>query len=144
MYDTSECSWSHTSIKLLGRTLTGLRGFSFKKGIEKEHLYAAGSNPIDIQSGNIKPEGSLKMLKHEYDMLQDAAQKAGYNDILEVPHSLISITCAFKKKPTDTIRVMEAQGVGFTEWDVAQEQNAKMAEVSLPFLAIKVNARKGQ
>ena len=144
MFDTSECSWSHTSIKLLGRTLTGLRGFSFKKGIEKEHLYAAGDEPIDIQSGNKKPEGSLKILKYEYDLLQDAAQAAGYDDILDVPHTLISVTCAFKKRLSDPIRIMEAQGVGFTEWDVNLEQNAKMTEVSLPFLAIKVTARKGK
>lgn len=142
-FNTSECAWHNTSMKLLGRTITGLRGFSFKKGVEKEHLYAAGKNPIDIQSGNVKPEGSIKLLKYEYDLLQDAAQKAGFDDITEVPHTAITITCSFKKNATDPIRIMEAQGVSFNEWEVAQEQNAKMTEVNLPFLAMKVNARKG-
>jgi hypothetical protein len=144
MFDTAECSWSHTSIKMLGRTLTGLRGFSFKKGIEKEHLYAAGSDPVDIQSGNKKPEGSLKVLKFELDLLNDAAQDAGYEDIAEVPHTLITITCAYKKRPTDPIRIVEAQGVAFTDLEIAMEQNAKMTEVSLPFLSMKNTVRKGQ
>jgi hypothetical protein len=144
MFNTSECAWSHTSVKLLGRTISGLRGFSFKKGIEKEHLYAAGSEPIDIQSGNKKPEGSLKMLKYEFDLLNDAAQAAGYDDILEVPHEAITVTCAFKKRSTDVIRIIEAQGVAFTEYEAALEQNAKLTEVNLPFLAIKNTIRKGQ
>jgi hypothetical protein len=144
MFDTLECSWSKVSVKLLGRTLTGLRGFSFKKGIEKEHLYAAGSDPIDIQSGNKKPEGSLKVLKYEFDMMNDAAQAAGYDDILEVPHSAVVITCAYKKNPNDPIRIIEAQGVAFSEYDVNMEQNGKMTEISLPFLAIKNTVRKGQ
>lgn len=144
MFDTAECSWSHVSVKLLGRTLTGLRGFSFKKGIEKEHLYAAGPNPIDIQSGNAKPEGSLKMLKMEFDLLNDAAQAAGYDDILEVPHTAVVITCAYKKRPQDPIRIVEAQGVGFTEYELALEQNAKNSEISLPFISIKNTVRKGQ
>lgn len=144
MFNTSECAWSHTSIKCLGRTIDGLRGFSFKKGVEKEHLYAAGANPIDIQSGNIKPEGSIKLLKFEFDLLNDAAKAAGYDDILDVPHELIHITCSFKKRASDPIRVMEAQGVAFTEYDAALEQNAKFSEVTLPFLAMKVSPRKGQ
>jgi hypothetical protein len=143
MFTTEECAWAQTSIRILGSTIKGLRGFSFKKGIEKEHLYAAGDDPIDIQAGNKKPEGSLKVLKYEFDKLNDAAQAAGYQDITEVPHELILITCAYKKKLTDPMRVVEAAGVGFMEYEVAMEQNAKMTEVSLPFLAIKVTVRKG-
>jgi hypothetical protein len=143
MFTTEECAWSQTSVRILGSTIKGLRGFSFKKGIEKEHLYAAGDDPIDIQSGNKKPEGSLKVLKYEFDKLNDAAQAAGYQDITEVPHELILITCAYKKKATDPMRVCEAAGVGFMEYEVAMEQNAKMTEISLPFLAIKVTVRKG-
>ena len=144
LFDTAECAWSQTSVKLLGRTLTGLRGFSFKKGVEKEHLYAAGADPIDIKVGNKKPEGSLKMLKYEFDMLNDAAQEAGYDDITEVPHTVILVTCAYKKRATDPIRIIESQGVAFTEWDNSMEQNAKMTEITLPFLSMKNTVRKGQ
>jgi hypothetical protein len=142
MFKTSECAWAQCSIKLLGRTIVGLRGFEFKKGVEKEHLYGAGDEPIDIQTGNKKPEGSLKLLKYEVDLLNDAAQAAGYDDITEVPHTLILITANFKKSPTDALRTVEAIGVAFSEAGYAQEQNAKMTEVMLPFICMKVRVSK--
>lgn len=141
-FSTDECAFSQTSIKLLGRTVQGIKGFEFKKNVEKEHIYGAGSDPIDIQAGNKKPEGSLKLLKYEVDLLNDAAQAAGYDDITEVPHTAIMVTCAFKKSPTAAMRIIEAQGVSFTELSYALEQNAKMMDVSLPFLAMKITARK--
>lgn len=144
MFTTAECAWSHVSIKILGATIVGLKGFSFKKSVEKEHVYAAGPKPIDIQTGNVKYEGSLKLLKYEVDRLNDAAQAAGYNDIIEVPHSLVLITCAYKKAPTDPIRIIEAAGVAFTEWENAMEQNAKFSEVNLPFLAMDIAQRTGK
>lgn len=142
MFTTKECAWSQTSVKLLTRTIGGLRGFEFKKAVEKEHLYAAGADPIDIQSGNIKPDGSLDMLKYELDLLNDAAQTAGFTDITEVPHEAVVITCSYKKLPTDPIRIVEAFGVAFTDISVGMKQNAKMTEIALPFLAMKIVHRK--
>lgn len=142
-FDSKECAWAQTNLKILTRTVVGSRGFNFKYGIEKELLYAAGSMPIGIQEGNEKPEGSIKILKFELDLLQDAAQLAGYKSILHVPHTAILITCSFKKDPTDTIRIIEALGVGLGEWEVAMEQNAKFAEVTMPWIALDMNVRKG-
>lgn len=141
MLTTNECAFKDVSIKLLGRTIVGLRGFSFKTAVEKEHLYGAGSKPIDIQEGNEKPEGNLKLLKFEVDQLNDAAQAAGYNSILNVPHTAITITCAFKKTPTSPMRICQAVGVAFTEMPFDMEQNAKQMEVTLPFLAMDVTVR---
>jgi hypothetical protein len=137
-FSTNECAWAHVSITVLNRTIVGLRGFEFKKTVEKEHLYAAGNMPIDIQTGNKKFEGNLKLLKFEVDMLNDAAAAAGYDDILEVPHDLIVITCDYLKKSTDTKRTVTVTGVAFTELSRAMEQNAKMSEVTLPLLAINI------
>jgi len=92
---SKECAWSKFEVKLLGRTIKGLRGFSFKKTVEKEHLYAAGSQPIDIMDGNVKYEGSIKILGFELDALNKAAQVAQYSDITEVPHEAIVITCSY-------------------------------------------------
>lgn len=143
LFSTSECAWAQTSVRVLGRTLVGIRGFSFKFGIEKEHIYAAGAKPIDIQSGNEKSEGSLTLLKFELDQMNDAAQLAGYDTIAHVPHTAISITCAYKKYPTDPIRTIQAAGVGFTEIEVSMKQNDKMTEINLPFLAISVKHVNG-
>jgi hypothetical protein len=137
-FKTQDCAWSNIKLTLLGRTLTGLRGFETKKTIEKEHVYASGDEPIDIQSGNKKYEGSLKLLKFEVDLLNDAALLAGFADITEVPHTLITATIEFKKELIGTIRTIAVLGISFTELPTAMEQGAKMGEVTLPFLAMLV------
>jgi hypothetical protein len=101
-------------------------------------VYAAGDEPVDINSGNKKYEGSIKLLKYEVDQLNDAAQTATYADILEVPHTLITCTIDFKKNLTDKTRTIVVPGMAFTELAIAMEQNTKMTEVTLPFLAMRI------
>lgn len=136
IFSTKECAWSQTSFTVLGRKLTGIRGFEIKKTIEKEHLYAAGSQPIDIQDGNRKYEGNIRILKYELDMLNEAALLAGFQDIAEVPHTLITVTCEYRKLISDQPKTIVVPGLGFTEITVAMEQNAKFTEITLPFLAM--------
>jgi hypothetical protein len=139
---TDECAWAQTSVKVLGRTIKGIRGFGFSKGVEKEHLYAAGDEPIDIQTGNKKYEGNIKLLKYEVDLMNDAAQAAGFADITEVPPAAILITCTFKANPTSALRVVTAISVAFSETKYDMEQNAKMMDVTLPFICMKVVVAK--
>ena len=68
-----------------------------------------------------------------------AAKKAGYADIVDVPHELIVITCKYQKTKLDPKTYHTATGVGFTEFASAMEQNAKMREVTLPWLAMSVD-----
>ena len=136
-FSTKECAWSQTQIKFLGRTIVGLRGFEFKKSVEKEHLYGAGDEPIDIQTGNKKPDGNLELLKFEVDLLNDAAQAAGFSDITEVPHPAVVVTCTYQKNKGDQLRTITAFGVAFTDISFAMKQNAKMSEVTLPFINMK-------
>lgn len=136
-FSTRECAYHQTSIKILTRTIVGLRGFEFGKTIEKEYLRGAGNEPIDIQTGDKSYPGNLKLLKYEVDMLNDAARTAGYEDILEVPHEAVVITCVYKKNATDKARTITATGVAFTDMKSAMDQGAKMTEVTLPFLAMK-------
>lgn len=138
-FSTKECAWANVTIVFLGRTITGVRGFEFKKTIEKEHLYGAGDEPLDIQNGNKKYEGNLKLLKYETDLLNDAALDAGFEDITEVPHTAISVTCQYKKLITDPIRYISCLGMAITELTASMEQNAKMTEITLPFLAMKIS-----
>jgi hypothetical protein len=135
---SSECAWASFEIKLLGRTIKGLRGFSFKKTVEKEHLYGAGDEPLDIMGGNKKYEGSIKVLGFELDALNSAANLAGYGDITEVPHEVVVVTCTYKKRAKDPIKTYTATGVAFTETGIELEQNAKHREVSLPFIAMNI------
>lgn len=137
-FSTKDCAWSKITITLLGRKITGVRGFEVKKTVEKEHVYAAGCDPIDIQSGNKKHDGNLKLLKYEVDLLNDAAQAVGYEDITEVPHTLINATIEYKKNLVDQMRITAVLGIAFTELPEAMEQNAKMHEITLPFLAMRI------
>lgn len=136
-FSTKECAWHQTSMKVMGRTIIGIRGFELNKNVEKEYLYGAGDEPIDIQSGNKSYPGNLKLLKYEVDAMNDAAVTAGYEDITQVPHEAVVITCIYKKNPTDTARSITASGVSFTEIRNAMEQNGKMTEITIPFLSMK-------
>jgi len=133
---SSEYSWTQAELKLLGRVIKGIRGFEFKKTVEKEHLYGAGSDAIDIQEGNKKIEGSIKILGFELDQLNRAANAAGFQDITEVPHEAIVITLSLKKTVIDPTTTVFVRGVAFTEYAQAMEQNAKMREITLPVLAM--------
>lgn len=137
-FNTKDCAWSNVTITCLGRKITGLRGFESKKSIEKEHVYAAGDEPVDIQTGNKKYEGNLKILKYELDLLNAAARKAGFIDVSEVPHPAINIMIEFKKDIASSNEIISVVGVAFTEINVAGEQNSKMMEVTLPFLAMRI------
>lgn len=135
---SDDFAWANITMTVLGRKLTGLRGFEMSKKVEKEHVYASGNEPVDIADGNKSYTGNLKLLKHELDKLNDAALAAGYADISEVPHTVITITMEYKKLVTSTRRIVTAIGVGFTEMTVGMEQGAKMTEVTLPFLAMRI------
>ncbi|WP_306353707.1 hypothetical protein [Flavobacterium sp. '19STA2R22 D10 B1'] len=136
---SAECSWAHFEIKVLNRVIKGLRAFGFKKTVETEHLFGSGNAPIDITRGNITYEGSIKVLGFEADAMNKAAKTSGYSDITEVPHDMIVITCSFKRRTTDPISTYVATGVAFSENSVDMEQNAKYREITLPFLAMKID-----
>lgn len=135
---SAECAWKDAELIILGRRIKGLRGFEFKKTTEKEHLYGAGQHPLDIQEGNIACSGNVKVLGFELDALNNAANVAGYADITEVPHEAIVLQASFKKSPADKTTRITAVGVSFSELTNAMEQNAKMREVTLPFLCMDI------
>ena len=135
---SSECAWKHAELILLGRTIKGLRGFQEKKTTEKEHLFGAGQTAIDIQEGNITCDGNIKILGFELDILNSAAQASGYSDITEVPHEAIVLIISFKKSLADKRTTINVRGVAFTENPYEMEQNAKMRETTLPFLAMDI------
>lgn len=136
-FSTKECAWSQTSLKILGRTAVGVQGWEFDIDVDKDYLYGAGSKPIDIQPGNESYKGSIDLLKFEVDMLNDAALKAGYQNLLQVPHEAIVITCVFKKLATDKPKTVTATGVAFTNLKLAMKQADKSMSVNLPFLAME-------
>ena len=133
---SSECAWHQSEVKILGRTLSGIRGWEIKKTVEKEPLYGAGQHALDITEGNVKVEGSIKVLGFETDAINQAAQEAGYDDITAVPHEAIVANIKMKRSPTDKATNIAIRGIAFTECGDSMEQGAKNREITLPFIAM--------
>lgn len=136
---TSECAWHQTELKLLGRTVKGLRGFSYKKTAEKEHLYGAGNDPLDIQDGNKAYEGSITVLGYELDQLNETARLVGFADITEVPHEAIVATLKYQKTKLDKKVFIAISGIAFSEWGSEMKQGDKNREVQLPFKCMNIS-----
>lgn len=134
MFNSEEFEYADVKVNMLGITLTGLRGLKAKKSQEKEPVYGAGNEVKTIQSGNKRYEGTLRLLKSDFDTINRAAIAAGYEDIVAVPHRLINITCVFKKDDQPGMSTIICNGVSFTECEDGLNQNDKFSEVSLPFI----------
>lgn len=135
---SSECAWHHAEIKVLDRVIKGITGFEFKKATEKEAIYGAGQNPVDIQEGNISCTGSITIYGFEKDRMDQAARAAGYDDITQVPHELINIVATLRKVAKDPITTIVASGVAFTETTDSMSQNDKKRECQLPFICMDI------
>lgn len=133
---SKECAWHQSELKILGRVITGLRGWEVKKTVEKDPLYGAGQHAIDITEGNVKVEGNIKVLGFEADALNQAAQIAGYDDITNVPHELIVMNIKLKKTLADKPVHIAVRGIAFTESGDSMEQGAKNREITLPYIAM--------
>ncbi len=138
MFNSKEFEFADVKVSLLGANLSGLRGLTYKKSQEKEVVFGQGNEGKAIQRGNKKYEGTLMLLKSDYDMLNRAAIAAGYEDIVDVPGKLIQIACVHKKDGVDGLSTVFILNVEFTEAEDGMKQNDKFKEISLPFLALKI------
>jgi hypothetical protein len=138
-FDSREYEFADIKVSMFGKELSGLRGLTYKESQEKEPVYGAGNQPKAIQRGNKKFEGSLTLLKSDYDDLNAAAVAAGYNSLIDVPGDKIDITCVYQKDDlkaklnTDTIINAE-----FTETEDGMKQGDKFKEISLPFIFLRL------
>lgn len=135
-FDSREFEYADTSVSLLGIELSGLRGLTYKKSREKELVTGQGADPKAIQRGQKKYEGTLILLKSDYDALDAAAVAAGYEDIVEVPGKLINITCVYDKGD-GLVKTDNLFNCEFTEAEDGMKTGDKFKEVSLPFIFIR-------
>ena len=134
VYNGQEVAFLDLSVRVFGSKIVGLRGLKYTKETEKEALYGAGNQVLGIQTGNEKLEGTLKLLKNDFDKLNDAAVTAGFADITYVPYQAIVITANYKLAYGRPMRSDILNGVAFSKFDKGMEQNAKFMEIELPFL----------
>jgi len=128
--------YADIKVDILGASLTALRGITYKSSQEKEVAYGQGNDGISIQSGNKKKDGQLMVLKSDYDLLDAAAQAAGYEDIVAVPSKYITITIVYQQgtNPPSTDSLIH---VAFTDAEDGMKQGDKMKEVTLPFIFLR-------
>lgn len=137
-FDTREFEYADIKVKVFGAELDGLRGLTYKKSQEKELVYGQGNRPRAIQRGNKKYEGSLMLLKSDFDLLNKAALAAGYADITEVPGKLINLSAVFQKDSDPFIQTATIFNLEFTDFEDGMKQGDKFKEVTLPFICLNI------
>lgn len=139
---SAEFGWNMCQIKLLGHTIKGITAWSLKKEVEKEALYGAGGDAIDIGVGNTKCSGKITIYGYELDAMNTAAQAAGYADITELPHDALVLTAMGAKTATSSKTVWTAIGLAFSEIEHAMKQDDKSRSYELPFICMSINSFK--
>lgn len=129
-FNSREYEWADITLLLGGVDITGIRGIKYKEEIEREHLHAKGRNAHSIQSGNVTVSGEITLLQSEL----DALIKQGNGSIIGLA---LDAEINYGNPPSvpTTDRVL---GIRFTEYEKGMDQNDKFMEITLPFLALKV------
>lgn len=127
----NEYGWKDVQIAINGRNIAGALGIKFSEKMERELLYGAGNEPLAIQGGNLSYEGELKIHQSELEKLLATGGNLGVATLTG-----ITITSSMVKLGKITTRTFV--GVAFTEIGEEYNQNDKFAEITLPFLFLKV------
>lgn len=135
MFNSRDYEFADTELILAGKDVVELRGLKVKSKIEREPLYAKGREPHGIQSGNKSYEGEVTTTLAGYFKILNASPK---RDILELKGITAISTFGNPSEglPPQSIAVT---GMYFTEHGPEIKQGDKMAEVTLPFIALKIN-----
>lgn len=136
MFDSREYSWKEVKVYISGTYVVGIRAVMDNSESDDEHLYAAGDQPISIQSGNQKPSGEIKLLQSEVNKLEEAATAAGFNSPLEVRG--FDIVCVYAPVGTQRLRTRTYKFVKFGSYSMKLDQGEKFMEVTIPFLCLGI------
>ena len=138
-FNSKECEWADMEVFVAGAPLTKIRSLKYKAAKDKESLYAAGDQPIAIQSGNRSYEGEIKILKGALDDMNTASVAAGGQDILDLEFDIV---VTYKPKANRALKQDILVGVQVKEFEQSWEQGAKHMEVALPVLFLRLNPVK--
>jgi len=136
-FDSKDCEWADMTVMIAGATLTKITGIKYKASQEKKLLYAAGSEPISIQSGNRSYEGQIKVLKGAIDDMNRAAKAAGGDDIMDLRFDIV---VTYKAKGTRALQTDTLVNVEVSNFEKGWDQGAQSMEVSLPIVFMKLIA----
>lgn len=136
MFDTRQYEYADVTLSMGGRIVTGCRGLKYGSKQEKELVYGKGNQPLHIQRGNTSYEGEITMLQSELESLRLAGNGSVLNLRLDAE--------VVYGNPTngDVVVVDKVRGLEFTE-DVKEiKQGDKFMEITLPFIALRVENQK--
>lgn len=131
-FNSRQYEWADLTLILGGKDVTGIRGIKYSEKMEREAVYAKGRDAHSIQSGNSTVEGEITMLQSEY----EALVKAGGGSIM--PLSLDALVAYGNPANADAIITDRLLGIRFTESAKELKQGDKFMEISLPFVALRV------
>jgi hypothetical protein len=131
-FNSREYEWADLTLILGGRDVTGIRGIKYSEKMEREAIYAKGRDAHSIQSGNSAVEGEVTMLQSEY----EALVLSGGGSILSL--SLDALVAYGNPLNLDMIITDRIVGLRFTETSKELKQGDKFMEISLPFIALRV------
>ena len=132
-----EIEWQDVKININGVTVTKARAIDYDVAQEKEHLHAAGVEPISIQRGNRSYTGTLTLLKGQVDAIQTAAIAAGGKDLLD---ATFIVVVEYPGVGDRLPRIDTLTGCEFTSIPKAITQNQKFMEIALPFLYLNATS----
>ncbi len=134
MANTKEYAWSDVKINLLGRTVIGVQGVSYKTSVEKEPLFGRGNKPLRLQSGNYTFEGEIMLLQSELEALRTAVKTI--NPLYKITDISFDLVVSYGDGLTAVTDIV--LGCEITEYEKGMEQNDKFMKITLPFMALDV------
>lgn len=129
-FNSRQYEWADLSLILGGNDLTGIRAVKYSEKAEREPVYAKGRYPHSIQTGNCSFEGEVTLLQSEYEALVAASN----GNILGLSLDA-EINCG---NPPDESVADRIIGLRFKEYAKEFKQGDKFIEITLPFVALRV------
>jgi len=128
-----EYEWGDLSLILGGRDIARFRGVKYNADdVEREPVYAKGSKPHAIQSGNESFTGEFKMLQSELNKLI----LAGGGTLKSL--TLDALICYGNPLKGDAIITDRIESLRFTGADREFNQGDKFMEVTIPWIALDI------
>ncbi|MDM1366344.1 hypothetical protein HX017_15490 [Myroides marinus] len=126
--------WGDITLILGNRDMTGITGIKYGKKAEREASYAKGRYAHSIQTGNISCDGEITLLQSDVIALQKSSK-----DGCLLSLNLDAIVNYGDPSEGDMMRTDRIIGLRFTEDIKDWKQGDKRAEITLPFIALRVN-----
>ncbi|MDD3526354.1 MAG: hypothetical protein PHX39_05285 [Bacteroidales bacterium] len=132
MFNSKQYEYADITLELGGRVVTGARGVKYSSKQEKELVYAKGNEPQHIQRGNLSYEGEITVLQSELETLR----ALGKGSVLSL--RLDAVVVYGNPSSGDVAVIDKIRGLEFTEDAKEMKQGDKFMEVTLPFIALRV------